>query len=207
MKRFTVTLFAAVMFAFCAIAQGASLSAAQILQKSASALLKSGGVTASYTLKTGGVTETGSLSVKGKKFTISSTGRTIWYDGASLWTYDPTEKEVTLTAPTAADVASVNPYLLVSNYKNEYTARMVKGTVKGTYNVQLTPKNRQNFVKSAVLCIRASNYLPVRMDVTDRNGTKTVIVISDVRTGLKLSDSVFRYSPKRFPGVKLVDLR
>lgn len=207
MKRFLSTFLIINMFTICSVAHAVMSDAAQIMQKSASALLKSGGVTASYTLKTGGASETGSISVKGKKFAITSSSRSIWYDGASLWTFDPEEKEVTLTAPTAADVASVNPYLLVSNYKTEYTARLVKGTVKGTYNIQLTPKNRQNYVKSATLCIRASNYMPVRMDVTDRNGNKTVIVVSHVKTGVKLADSVFRFTPKNHPGVKLIDLR
>lgn len=195
------------MFAVCSVAHAAAPDAVQIMQKSASALLKSGGVTASYTLKAGGASETGTISVKGKKFAIASSSRSIWYDGSSLWTLDPDEKEVTLTAPTAADVASVNPYLLVSNYKAEYTAKLVKGNVKGTYNVLLTPKNRQNYVKSATLCIRASNYMPVRMDVTDRSGNKTVIVVSNVKTGVKLADSIFKFIPKSHPGVRLIDLR
>lgn len=207
MKRFLSIFFIIALFAVCSVAHAATPDAAQIMQKSASALLKSGGVTASYTLKAGGASETGSISVKGKKFAIASQtvryGMTVPHCGLLTLT----EKEVTLTAPTAADVASVNPYLLVSNYKTEYTARLVKGTVKGTYNIQLTPKNRQNYVKSATLCIRASNYMPVRMDVTDRNGNKTVIVISNVKTGVKLSDSVFRFTPKNHPGVKLIDLR
>ncbi len=207
MKRFLSIFIIIALLSVCTVARTATQDAAQIMQKSASALLKSGGVTASYTLKVGGASETGTISVKGKRFAIVSSSRSVWYDGSSLWTLDPEEKEVTLTAPTAADVASVNPYLLVSNYKTEYTARLVKGTVKGTYNIQLTPKNRQNYVKSATLCIRASNYMPVRMDVTDRSGDKTVIVVSNVKTGVRLADSVFRFTPKNHPGVKLIDLR
>lgn len=207
MKRIITSFIAIALVAVCVCAQSAAPSASQILQKSAAALLKSGGVTATYTLKAGGGSETGSISVKGKKFAIISSSRSIWYDGASLWTLDPSEKEVTLSAPTAGEVASVNPYLLVSNYKSEYTARLVKGTVKGTYNIQLTPKNRQNYVKSATLCLRASNYMPVRMDVTDRNGNKTVVVISNVKTGVKLPESTFKYSAKSHPGIKLVDLK
>lgn len=207
MKRFLSIFIIIALLSVCTVARADTQDAAQIMQKSASALLKSGGVTASYTLKVGGVSETGTISVKGKRFAIVSSSRSVWYDGSSLWTLDPEEKEVTLTAPTAADVASVNPYLLVSNYKAEYTARLVKGTVKGTYNIQLTPKNRQNYVKSATLCIRASNYMPVRMDVTDRSGNKTVIVVSNVKTGVRLADSVFRFTPKNHPGVKLIDLR
>ncbi|MCM1319055.1 MAG: outer-membrane lipoprotein carrier protein LolA [Muribaculaceae bacterium] len=182
-------------------------TAADVLQKSASALLKSGGVSASYTYKSGRYSENGTLKAKGKKYSLISNSRSIWYNGQSLWTLNPSEKEVTLSNPTTAEAAALNPYMLVSAYKTEYTAKLVTSTIKGTYSVQLTPKNRSNYIKSATICIRSSNNMPVRLDVTDRSGNKSTIIITDVKTGVKLSDSTFTYSSKSHPGVSLIDLR
>ncbi|MCM1005252.1 MAG: outer-membrane lipoprotein carrier protein LolA [Prevotella sp.] len=187
--------------------EAASPTAAQILQKSSSALLKSGGISASYTYKSGNYTESGTLSAKGKMFSLISPQRSIWYDGKSLWTLNPDEKEVTLSAPTAAEASSLNPYMLVSNYKTEYTAKLVTGTIKGTYNILLIPVNKSNMVKSATICIRSSNYMPVRLDVTDRSNNKASIIVTNVRTAQKFNNSTFVYNAKAHPGVKLIDLR
>lgn len=182
-------------------------TAASILDKSAAALLKSGGVSASYTYKSGGYSENGTLKTKGKMFSLISSNRSVWYNGKSLWTLIESEKEVTLSAPTTAETSSLNPYMLVSSYKTEYTAKLVKSTIKGTYSILLTPKNKSNYIKSAVLCIRSNGYMPVRLDVTDRSGNKSSIIISGIKTGQKFSDSTFAYNAKSHPGVKLIDLR
>lgn len=188
------------------IAWGAP-SAEQVMAKASSALLKGGGVTATYTYKQGGQSSSGTLKVKGKKFAILTKGNSLWYDGKTMWSYDAYENEVTLTNPTAGELASMNPYALVSSYKKDYTVRLVTGKIKGTYNVQLTPKSKNNPVKSATLCLRASNYMPVRLDVTSRDGSKNTIIVSDIRTGQSLPDATFRYPAKSHPKARTVDLR
>lgn len=190
-----------------AMSVNAALTASDILQKSASALLKSGGVTASYTYKTGAYSESGTLYAKGKKYSLISSKRSIWYNGQSLWSLNPAEKEVTLSLPTAAEASALNPYMLVSSYKTEYTAQLVTSNIKGTYGILLTPKNKSSYIKSATLCVRSSNYMPVRLDITDRSGNKSTIVITNVKTGQKLGDSTFTYNAKSHPGVSLIDLR
>lgn len=207
MNRTLITLLVLLLSCAGIDIQGANLNASQILQKSASSLLGTGGITASYTYKSGAYSDKGTLSVKGKKFAIKSSHRSIWYNGKSMWTLDHSENEVSLSAPTAAEAATMNPYLLVSNYKAEYTATLVKSNIKGTYAIQLTPKNRQHFIKTAILCIRSSNYMPVRLDITDKTGNKSSIYITNVRTGVAISDGTFTYPASKYPNVKLIDLR
>lgn len=185
----------------------ATHSAAEIMQKASSLLLKGGGIKATYTLKTGGQTQQGTLTVKGRKFSVLTKSMCTWYDGKTLWDYNAVDNEVTVSNPTSADIATLNPYVLLSSYKTEYTAQLVTGTVKGTYNVRLTPKNAHNPVRSAVLCLRASNYQPVRLDVTLRTGVKSSIIITNVKSGLSLSDSSFKYPAKKYPKAQVIDLR
>lgn len=188
-------------------AVAANPTAQQILQKSASTLLNSGGITAKYTFKTGQYSESGQIAVKGKKYRITSSQRCIWYNGTSLWTLDVADNEVTLSSPTVAEASAMNPYLLVSNYKTDYTAKLVKGTVSGTYSVVLTPKNAQSYIKSATICIKSSDYMPVRLDITDRLGNKSVLIITDIKTNVTLKDTEFSFPANKYPGVNLVDLR
>lgn len=195
------------LFFASALSLSASLSAEDILKKSSASMLKGGGIVASYTYKSGAYTEKGTLTVKGKQFSLVSPQRSVWYNGKSLWTLNPSEKEVTLSEPTVAEASAINPYMLVSSYKTEYTARLVTSAVKGTYAIQLTPKNRSNYVKTATICLRASNYMPVRLDITDRSGNRSSIIISGIKTGQNISNSTFTYNSKKYPSVKLIDLR
>lgn len=206
MNKTIIILLTFILSCIAVDAQGAQ-TAAQILQKSANSLLSSGGITAGYTYKNGSYVEKGTLNVKGKMFSIISSSRSVWYNGKSLWTLDASENEVSLTAPTAAEAATMNPYLLVSNYKTEYTATLVKSNIKGTYAIQLTPKSRQHFIKTAILCIRSSNYMPVRLDIADKTGAKYSIYISNIKTGVALSDNNFSFPKSKYPGVSLIDLR
>lgn len=187
--------------------KAASPSASDIMQRAATSILKNGGISATYTLKSGKFTQSGTINVKAKKFSILTKEASTWFDGTTLWMYNAEDNEVSISNPTAAEIVYMNPYALVASYKTEYTAKLVTGTVKGTYSIQLTPKNSKNPVKSAVLCIRASNYQPVRLDVTARNGVKTVIIVTNIKTGVSLSDNIFKYPSSKYPKAQVLDLR
>lgn len=205
--RYRLATIIIALLALAFHANAVAPKAADIMQKAASSLLKSGGITATYTLKAGTHTQGGAINVKGKKFSVITKEISTWYDGLTMWNYNSSDNEVTISTPTAADVASMNPYALVSSYKSEYNVRLVSGNIKGTYNIQLTPKNSKNPVKSAVLCLRASNYQPVRLDVTARNGAKTVIIVTNIKTGVSLSDASFKFPSSKYPKAQVVDLR
>ncbi len=200
-------LFLAIAFFIGAVTTSAAPTAASVLDKAASALLKAKTVTASYTVKSGGAVQKGSISVKGKKFCIACGGFGTWYDGRTLWNYNKADNEVTISAPTAQEIVTVNPYALLSSYKTLFTAKLQNSSIAGTYAITLTPKSAQNMVRHAVLYIRSSDSQPVRLDVTDRTGAKSIVVITDIRRGSKLTDSAFVFPSSRYKNVSTIDLR
>lgn len=192
---------------WCGLAHAAAPTASSILAKAASSLLKAGSITATYTVKTGGGSQQGTLNVKGRQFSVLTASLSSWYDGKTLWTYDASEREVTISHPTPGEIASMNPYAMLSSYKNEYTAKLVKSNIPGTYAVQLTPRNASNPVRTAVLCLRASDLQPVRLDLTARGGGRSTVVVTNIRRGAKLPASSFTFPKSRYPRAKVVDLR
>lgn len=208
-SRYTACIFIIFGLVFmCGVSlRAATPTASGILDKAASALLKGGGVSASYTIKSGGGTQQGTLNVKGKKFNISSRAASTWYNGRTLWDYNAANNEVTLSAPTAQEVSAINPYALVASYKTAYTPKLLKSSIRGTYAVLLAPKSTQSAVKSAIVYIRASDYQPVRLDVTARNGSVSTIVVTNIRRGVKLADAVFNFPKNKYPNASIVDLR
>lgn len=184
-----------------------AINASQVLDRAASSLAKSKGVTAAYTLVSGSARQSGSIKSKGKKFVITAGGVTTWYDGHTQWNLNAASGEVTVSTPTAQELASGNPYLLVTSYKTHYTLKPLKSKIPGTYAIQLSPKSAQNPVKQAVIYIRSSDYMPCRLDVTPRKGSVTSVMITSIKKGVSLADSDFVFPKSRYPKVEVIDLR
>lgn len=191
----------------CLMLPAHALTAVQVLDKAASSLIKSKGITADYTLVSGGARHGGTIKAKGKKFVITAGGVTTWYDGRTQWNMNESTQEVTVSTPTAREVASSNPYLLVSSYKSTYTAKALKSKIPGTYAIQLLPKSGNNPVRQAVIYIRSSDFMPCRLDITPRSGAASSVMITSMKKGVSLPDATFVFPKSRYPGAEIIDLR
>lgn len=185
-----------------------ALSADKILGNAAEKFSKAGGISASYTFssKAGGK-NSGTIKVKGKQFRIETPQIMVCYNGTNQWEYVAQSKQCTLTSPTFQETAQINPYAIISTYKNSYRATTVKSNIKGTYAVRLTPVSSHSPISKATIYIKASDWQPVRLDVLDKTGNITTILITSISTGLKLPDSTFIFDKKKYPDTELIDLR
>lgn len=185
-----------------------AITADKILANAAARFTKAGGISASYTFssKTGGRSE-GTIKVKGKKFRIDTPQVMVCYDGTNQWEYVKGNDECTLTAPTFQETSQLNPYAVLSTYKTAYRAASVKSSIKGTYAVRLTPVSSHSAIAKATLYVRASDWQPVRLDVLDRTGSLTTIIIKSITTGVNLPDATFRFDKTAHRGVEMIDLR
>lgn len=201
------TMILAMLIAITGNVSASTPSATGILDKASSALIGSKGISASYTIKAGGQTQQGTLNVKGKKFSIINGDISTWYDGKTMWNYNHSDKEVTISTPTNQELATMNPYTLIASYKTLYTPQLQTSAIKGTYAISLIPKSAQSPVKKAVVYIRASDYQPVRLDVTSRNGSVSVIVVTNIRKGVSFTDASFVFPSAKYKGCGTIDLR
>lgn len=182
-------------------------TAQSILKQAADKYKKAGGLSATYTLISGSDKQSGSLKTKGNAFAVEAGQYSTWYDGITLWDYNPTDNEVTVSNPTKAEMSAINPYAILSSYQNEYKVQLVTSNIKGTYAVLLIPKSAQSPFKSATLCLKAADLQPVRLDLTAHNGAKTSIIITNIHTTASLPSSTFKFPTSRYPGVKTADMR
>ena len=99
----------------------------------------------------------------------------------------------------------MNPMNFVNLYKRGYNATM---TDKGSaYEVHLEATNAKNSIKEAYVTVAKSSNLPQQVRVRTGASSWTTIAISGLQVGAKKADSFFRYNPKDFPKVEVVDLR
>lgn len=204
-----ITLRAGILTCLLCIALGGwALTPSQILDKSASTLMKSKGVTAAYTVSMDGQKASGTLKAKGKKFFIDLSGTKSWYDGKNLWNFDMESQEVTLSVPTAKELATLSPYAFVSSYRNIYNPSALKSNIPGTYAIKLTPKNpKGSQIAVAVVYIRTSDFMPVRLDLTGRNKKVSTLTVTSIKTGVNIPDTQFVFPKSQYPKSRLVDLR
>ena len=202
MRRITLLALLAVAM-LCASAQNAS-EARKVLDKTASIVGNKGGATASFKVSgTGIVATSGTISIKGSKFQARAGEAIVWYDGKTQWSYLRSTNEVSVTTPTEAQRARMNPYALITMYKSGYNLGM---TTKGDdYQVHMTANNKQRDVQEAYLTIDRRTYTPGTIKV--RSGGKwTTITVSNFQKK-NLAESTFAFNAKAFPKAEVVDLR
>ena len=168
------------------------------------------GITADFTIQGEagqGIYMKGSIKMQGKKFTIETNDLTTWYDGKTMWSYAPCIDEVNITTPTHQELAEINPYILLDNYKQSYNVTELKSQQKGERQFCLTPIKRNSTISQVVLTIATANNAPISFEITDRNNRKMIVAITNYNNKANLSASTFKFDPKRYPQATIIDLR
>ena len=148
----------------------------------------------------GGLTARFALSQTGHVGRIS--GTTIWFDGKTQWSYMKSTNEVNVSNPTEAQRLSMNPYSLMTMYRQGYTLNMT--SEGGAYVVYMKATNPNRSVSEAYVTVsKAYQLQKIRM----KQGKKwTTITVSNIQKK-NLSDGIFTFNKKRYPSAEIVDLR
>lgn len=148
----------------------------------------------------------GNIKIKGKKFVMHSSVMDIGYDGKTAWSYIKGSDEVNLTEPTEEELVTINPYILLSNYKKIYKAEY-KGKKEGCYIISFAPVSVNSDIKNATVSVDSERHYPTRLEIVNRDASKTVINISKYESAGKTDDSIFSFSKKNYPNAEIIDLR
>lgn len=184
-----------------------TLTASQVVAKASKTVAGARSLTAKFTVTAQGHTTTGTLKAAGKKFAIETPGSSSWYNGSSLYTYNASTQETTLTAPTPAELSETNPLLYVYGSPEAYTANFIKGAPKGKFVVALTPKNAKSGVKRVTVTLSSSTFLPEKIIVNGAGNAISTCIINSLNLNSTHPASAFEYPEGRYAGAEIVDLR
>lgn len=158
-------------------------------------------------------TAKGNLMVSGRKFAAKVMGQELYYDGTTLWSYTPKQKEVTVEQldPNNPSVLS-NPSKLMNIDPKDYNHRSLPGvtTSKGKtlQVVELTPKTKTQDYTSITLYIDPATSLPERISIATPSSEKPVeLLLEGLQSGFPVSEATFRFDPKTHPGTEVIDFR
>lgn len=179
-------------------------TAKSVLDKIAATISSRTGVTANFKIsnvQNGGIS--GTISVKGKKFYATTSQANVWFDGKTQWTYMKNNNEVNVNTPGENELQAINPYNFINIYKSGFTYSMK--TTGSNYEVHLKATNSKRSIQEMYIYANKTTYVPSQIKM--RQGTKwSTISISGLKRSA-LNDNMFRFNPKSYPNVEIIDLR
>ncbi len=206
-RRLYILLLVALSCTFtCARAQDANAYLDNVIEQ----FQQAKGITADFAMKgdaNSGLYMKGTLKMQGKKFYLSTNDLTTWYDGKTMWTYAPSIDEVNITTPTRQELAEINPYLLLDDYKQSFIVKELNNTQKGERQFRLTPTKRNTTIEQIVLTIATASNAPISFEITDNNNRKVLIAVTNYNDKVTHSASTFKFDSTQLPQVTIIDLR
>lgn len=187
-------------------AADATAPAAQVVRQAAEAMKKAPSLQAAFTASSGASAINGSILLAGNRFRLTTPDLTTWFDGKTQWAYSPAAGEVNISEPTAEELMQINPFAIIAGMQTDYTPRRLKSPA-GSDIIQLTPKANSEYRK-IIVTFNTATKLPSEIAITTTDNSTTKISLRNISTGKKTPPaSAFRFSPEKYPGVEIVDLR
>ena len=198
------------------IAQQQQSQAKAVLEKTAEAFRKAGGVRADFTLKAvndGHLEgrENGIIQLKGEKFMLKTSETTTWFDGKTQWSYMVRNDEVNVSNPTQEELQQINPYTFLYMYQKGFSYKLgATKTYRGkaVWEVVLTARDKKQELERITLFVTKDTYEPLYILLQQRGQqTRNEITITSYQTKQNYADQVFTFDKKQYPNAEVIDLR
>jgi chaperone LolA len=195
--------------------QSTDPAAKQILDQASAKIKSYKSIQAAFTLQVQdaqGVSQgikKGTLYMKGSSYIVMITGQEIYCDGKTIWTYDKSANEVTITKVDPVS-GSISPQKLLTNfYDKDFLYKMngeQKMGTKTVVEIEMTPTDKtQNFHK-IYLYVDKKSHLVSSGKMLDKNGNRYIYTINSLNGAANLSDASFTFNKSKHPGVEEVNL-
>ena len=209
MKR-SQSIFFTLLLLCCTLTVSAQGTAEVWINKAVS-LLQNKGAEVSFRLNEDGYHLNGKLLMEGDSYHFDAEEMKIWFDGTTQWTMQYTDdySELYISTPTVEEQQSINPYLLLKNYKKHFTAhdgseKSIAG--KLVHEVILTAKDNQQAIKGLRVYIKSDGHIEaLTLIFPDEHEYK--IEVRNMRNGLTFPKQTFTYSEKAYPADEVIDMR
>src|SRR5665213_465810 len=150
----------------------------------------------------------GTIWMKGNAYKVDITGQEIYSDGKTIWTYDKSSNEVTITKSDPSSSA-LSPQKLFTNFYDKDFLYKVNGEIKqGAKTVQeieMTPIDKTRNFHKIYLYIDKKSHMVVSGKMLDKSGNRYLYTINNLKGNLPLTDGSFIFDKAKHPGVEEVD--
>lgn len=175
------------------------------------AQIQNKGVEINFRINDDGTRINGHLLMEGSNYYFGTDEMKIWFNGTTQWTLQANSdySELYINEPTLEEQQSINPYLLLKDYQERYTAtdggdKTISGIL--LHEVQLKAKDPQQEISSLNIYLKSTGELAaIRLFLPNSSSYK--IDIRSIRSGLTFPKQTFTYDSKAHPADEVIDLR
>jgi outer membrane lipoprotein-sorting protein len=152
-------------------------------------------------------TITGSIILSKDKYKLELPDNIVWFNGETAWNLLPVEKEVTITRPDRKDDSfQSRPSSVFSMYKKGYKNRLVEERTE-SYLIDMYPED----IKDDLIRIRLILEKPAldlkSIEYKSREGLTLTLNIKEYNLKQKPDASLFIFSPEKYKGFEIIDMR
>ena len=155
-------------------------------------------------------TKKGTVFMKGSKYRVTIDGQEIFCDGSTIWTYDKSTNEVTITKLDPG-AGGITPQKLFTNFYDKDFLSKLNGektnNKKLVQEIEMTPVDKTRTFHKVYLLIDKNNKTIYSTRVLDKAGTVFTYTVNTMNTKVNLADAVFMFDKAKYPGVEVIDLR
>jgi len=149
----------------------------------------------------------GSVILSKDNYRLDLPDNIIWYNGETNWSYLPAEKEVTITKPDRNDDSfEARPSSIFTMYKKGYKCRLVEER-KDSYLIDLYPDEIKNELIRVRLIIEKPSLEPASFEYKRRDGLTMTLVVKEYSLRQSVEPAMFRFSPEKYKGTEVIDMR
>jgi len=155
----------------------------------------------------------GTVYMKGNKYRVSIAGKEnkeIFSDGVTMWTYDKSTNEVTITKfdPSAK---TITPQSLLTNFYDKDFLYKLNGEQKDgartLQEIEMTPVDKSKTFHKVYVYVDKARQGIYSTKVLDKNGNKYTYTVNSLNGSAAVNDQLFVFDKSKYPGVEEVDLR
>lgn len=168
--------------------------------------MRQGPVDVQFDITGSGISQSGIIILDNNKFVIKSDELSIWYNGKTQWTLSPSINEVNISTPTRDELAEINPLIILSSLSSQFNAEMA-GSMTGTYDIRLVSRDTGAAISSAIVKVNSASWSPRAIELHTSTGQKYTITVKALKKLTHVDSNTFKFNPKEYPGVEIIDLR
>lgn len=155
-------------------------------------------------------TKKGSVSMKGTKYQISFGGQEIFCDGSTVWNYDKSANEVTISKLDAAN-GTITPQKLFTDFYDKDFLYKLNGERKENkrilLEIEMTPVDKSKSFHTVYVLVDKHTKTIYSTRVLENTGDRYSYTVNKIIPNQAINDSQFVFDKAKYPGVNEVDLR
>ena len=216
-KRICFLLLTAVTIATSLFAQTSTDPDAKRILDAVSARFKSfKAIQAGFTYKVENAdgkaisTKKGTVYMKGTKYRVSFVGQEIFCDGNTVWTYDKSSNEVTISKLDASSNTLTPQKLFTDFYDKDFLYKLngeKKANGKTLQEIEMTPNDKTKPFHKVYLTIDKNAKTIYSTKVLEKAGNRYSYTVNSFSGSANIPDTKFVFNKSDYPGVEEVDLR